>query len=111
MFVVQKWEQGQVLRQVLDSVICIRSLQIEPAKLNQTIVSFLFILSSWHRKWSKHTGIVPEEMMGCCDKALEVKDLLNQPLHGDDLTSAVSIDPYFESFLKDAERDRIIRFL
>lgn len=49
--------------------------------------------------------------MGCCDKALEVKDLLNQPLHGDDLTSAVSIDPYFESFLKDAERDRIIRFL
>jgi hypothetical protein len=50
-------------------------------------------------------------MVDCRDIALEVEDLLNQPLHGDDLTSAVDVDPYRESVLHDAERDNIVRFL
>jgi hypothetical protein len=50
-------------------------------------------------------------MVDCRDIALEVEDLLDQPLHGDDLTSAVHVDPYRESVLHDAERDNIVRFL
>lgn len=49
--------------------------------------------------------------MDCREKALEVEDLLNQPLHGNDLALAISVDPYLERFLQDAERDNIVRFL
>uniref|UniRef100_A0A0A9BXE2 Uncharacterized protein n=1 Tax=Arundo donax TaxID=35708 RepID=A0A0A9BXE2_ARUDO len=40
-------------------------------------------------------------MVCCCDKAPEVEDLLNQPLHGNDLTSAVSVDSNSKILLKD----------
>ena len=49
--------------------------------------------------------VVPEKIVDCHDEALEVQDLLNQPLHGDDLAPAVKVDPYHERLLHDAERD------
>jgi hypothetical protein len=52
---------------------------------------------------------VPEEMVDCRGIALEVEDLLNQPLHGDDLLSAVQVGTYHERGLHDAERDNIVR--
>jgi hypothetical protein len=48
-------------------------------------------------------------MVGCCDKALEVEDLLNQPLHCNDLTSGVSIESNFKILQRDAEREQITR--
>lgn len=49
--------------------------------------------------------------MSCCDKTLEVEDLLNQPLHGNNLTLAVGIDPNFKYLLKDAERDQAVKLM
>jgi hypothetical protein len=50
-------------------------------------------------------------MMGCCDKTLEVEDLLNQPLHGNNLTLAVDIDPNLKSFSKNADRDQAVKLM
>jgi len=50
-------------------------------------------------------------MVSCCDKTLEVEDLLNQPLHGNNLTLVVGIDPNFKSLLKDAERDQAVKLM
>ena len=51
-------------------------------------------------------------MMGCCDKTLEVEDLLNQPLHGNNFTLAVGVNgPKFKSLLKDAERDQAVKLM
>jgi hypothetical protein len=50
-------------------------------------------------------------MVSCCDETLEVEDLLNQPLHGNNLTPAVSIDPNIEGLLKDAERNHATRLM
>ena len=50
--------------------------------------------------------MVPEEMVSCCDKTLKVEDLLNQPLHGNNITPAVNIDPNFKCLLKDAEKNQ-----
>jgi len=41
-------------------------------------------------------------MVSCCDKTLKVEDLLNQPLHGNNITPAVNIDPNFKCLLEDA---------
>lgn len=55
--------------------------------------------------------MVPEEMMRCCEKTLEVEDLLNQPLHRNNLTLAVGIDPNFKSLLKNAESDQSVKLM
>jgi hypothetical protein len=55
--------------------------------------------------------VVPEEMVSRCDKTLKVEDLLNQPLHGNNITPAVNIHTNFKCLLKDAENNQATTLL